>query len=115
MARASDGGRQQREGAGTPGTEGARGESVLDRTEHSWTLQMLNALSSDVGGLKEAVNGLKQSLDSLRKEDIKELKSSVNWITRALWVSAGVLLAVGYFLNGRISSILEELAKLATK
>lgn len=108
MARAPERGRGE---ASQPVNEPVRGQGGnLDQSEHRWTLQMLTQLAGDMGGVKESVQGLKQAVDDLKKEDLKELRQSVKWLSRTVWIASGVVLAVGYLLNGGIGTILRSLS-----
>ena len=71
--------------------------------DHSFTLQQIHHLTGDVGGLKEAVNTLKQTVSDQSK--------TLNWIKYAIFVAIGAGFIIGYFFDKRFDQIMETLAK----
>jgi hypothetical protein len=81
----------------------------VDKTElrdYSWTLQLLNTLNTEMGGLKKGMATLETEVTNLRK--------SVDWIKYAIFLACGALLVLGWFVDKRSDQILNSLGQLAT-
>ena len=70
--------------------------------DHSWTVQQLHELTGDVGGLKEAVSTLKESLTEQNK--------TLSWVKYAMFIAIGAGAVIGYFFDKRFDQIMEALA-----
>ncbi len=88
----------------------AAGGHIAYGPDHSFTLQL-------VGETREAIGGLKSSVDALVIE-VKEQRDTMKWVLRVLWFSGGAVLVagtvVGFALNTGIDKfikIIEVLAK----
>lgn len=73
--------------------------------DHSFTLQTVMELQKSIGGLTEATNNLKNSVDTQG--------SSIKWITRVLWTATGSLVIlvpiIVYLVDKKFDTILQAL------
>ena len=71
--------------------------------EYNFGLQTIMEMQKTLGGLIEAVNGLKTSVEGQGK--------SIDRIKMAIYIAIGAGFVIGYFVDKRFDQIMDALAK----